>query len=418
MSNISKRRKEGSRAKIKSVGDHKEFLKRITKTLYYGQLPSLPCLSLPVTEISCSLWSLSQRGRSLRRLHADAAAGIARSACVSPCALVLAILYLERLNSCNPEYLNNAAPAELFLVSLMVGNKFLQDDGEDDEVICSEWAASGGLDLKHLKKLEIEFLNAIDWNIYVSDKSFETGLLWLERQVALKQAQLRGFFTYSDLSVTCDMAPVGELVRSATAACLALTLTYLASLATFVTSTLVVSHAWLPTLQYLASRNLATSAISTNVITHNFQPEIIHHVGNSTDISAAETLIAEEVIATGTLKCCARWTKYQENENVEVKKNWYDGIVIYDWKSFEPWWSKTSVLNWLYQSSLINPMQRWLEKMNEYADILKRDLVDVEQTRRSEQCTDYVKHNARQHCVRQWLNLSKLSALAASVSDR
>lgn len=43
----------------------------------------------------------------------------------------------------------------------MVGNKFLQDDGEDDEVICSEWAESGGIDLKQLKKLEIEFLNAI-----------------------------------------------------------------------------------------------------------------------------------------------------------------------------------------------------------------------------------------------------------------
>lgn len=46
----------------------------------------------------------------------------------------------------------------------MVGNKFLQDDGEDDEVICSEWAAaaaSGDIDLKQLKKLEMEFLNAI-----------------------------------------------------------------------------------------------------------------------------------------------------------------------------------------------------------------------------------------------------------------
>lgn len=43
----------------------------------------------------------------------------------------------------------------------MVSNKFLQDDGEDDEVICSEWAASGGLDLEQLKKLEVEFLNAI-----------------------------------------------------------------------------------------------------------------------------------------------------------------------------------------------------------------------------------------------------------------
>lgn len=40
----------------------------------------------------------------------------------------------------------------------MVGNKFLQDDGEDEEVMCSDWAESGGLDLSHLKKLELEFL--------------------------------------------------------------------------------------------------------------------------------------------------------------------------------------------------------------------------------------------------------------------
>ncbi|XP_052752554.1 protein CNPPD1 [Galleria mellonella] len=416
MSNISKRRKEGSRTKIKSMGDHKEFLKRITKTLYYGQLPSLPCLSLPVTEISCELWSVSQRGRSLRRLHADAAAGIARSACVSPCALVLAILYLERLNTCNPEYLTSAAPAELFLVSLMVGNKFLQDDGEDDEVICSEWAASGGIDLKHLKKLEVDFLNAIDWNVYVSEKSFETGLLWLERQVALKQAQLRGFFTYTDLSATCELAAVSELLRAA-AACVALSLAYLASLATCLASALVVSRAWLPMLQYLASKNLATSAVNTNIITsHGFQHEILNHVGNSTmDISEVENLIAEEVIAASTLKCCSSWTKY--HEKVYIKKNWYDGFVAYDWKSFEPWWSRTSVLNWLYQSSLVNPMQRWLEKMNEYADMLKPKLIDVDLTRQAGRCNRY-KLDARQQCLRQWLNFSKLSALVVSVSDR
>lgn len=43
----------------------------------------------------------------------------------------------------------------------MVGNKFLQDDGEDEEVMCSEWAESGGLDLSHLKKLELDFLHAM-----------------------------------------------------------------------------------------------------------------------------------------------------------------------------------------------------------------------------------------------------------------
>ncbi|KAJ0180218.1 hypothetical protein K1T71_003622 [Dendrolimus kikuchii] len=404
MSNISKRRREGSRAKIKSMGDHKEFLRRITKTLYYGQLPTLPCLSLPVTEVSCELWSVAQRGRSLRRLHADAAAGIARSACVSPCALVLAILYLERLNSCNPDYIAAAAPADLFLVSLMVGNKFLQDDGEDDDVMCSEWAASGGIDLKQLNKLEVEFLDAIDWNVFVSEKSFEVGLLWLERQVALKQAQLRGFFTYTDLIATCDGALLTDFVTSVSAAWLSLTLGYVSSLMTLLTSALVVSHTWLPTLHFIASRTALTTAdpLDTSIIKHNYEPEL--YVNNATLEHTVDLL--EEVL-TDKVLCCSKWSQYKES--VTTKKSWYDTVLVYDWK-FEPWWSKT-VHNWLYQSSLINPMQRWLEKINEYADIVKREFG------LNENYSGY-KRDTSHKCVRQWLNLSKLSMFAASMSDR
>lgn len=79
-------------------------------------------VSMCCLEISCAAWSAAAaegRGRSLRRLHADAAAGVARQACVSPCALVLALLYLERLNACNKDYLANMHPQDLFLVSLV-----------------------------------------------------------------------------------------------------------------------------------------------------------------------------------------------------------------------------------------------------------------------------------------------------------
>lgn len=409
MSNISKRRKEGSRAKIKTMGDHKEFLNRITKTLYYGQLPTLPCLSLPVTEISCELWSVPQRGRSLRRLHTDAAAEIARSACVSPCALVLAILYMERLKRCNPDYLTAAVPADLFLVSLMVSNKFLQDDGEDDEVICSEWAASGGLDLDQLKKLEVEFLNAIDWNVFVSDKSFEEGLLWLERQVALRQAHLRGFFTYTDLVASYNTVLVSDVVKSVSAACAAAALSYVAGLLTLVTSTLVISQTWLPTLQYIVARGSVSTAIDSS-LNHKYQNELTTNLSNAT----VETqLYTSEESVINNLRCCEKWSKYQEL--IEPKRTWHDCVITYDW-TFEPWWSKTSVLNWLYQSSLINPMQRWLEKMNQYIEFFNKEVAYMS-SKSMEKCNSYGRMSDS-HCVRQWLNLSKVSVFVASVSDR
>ncbi|KAL4704516.1 hypothetical protein ACJJTC_007635 [Scirpophaga incertulas] len=253
MASISKRRKEGS--KTKGIGDHKEFLKRITKTLYYAQLPKLPGLSLPVTEISCEAWSAAHRGRSLRRLHADAAARLARGACVSPCALVLALLYLERLHDCNPAYLAATSPSDLFLVSLMVGNKFLQDDGEDDEVMCSEWATSGGLELKQLKKLE-------GWNVFVSDECFESGLRRLERRVALREARRRGYFTYGDLAAaggagdgTCGAGAGAVLAAAALAAALAAA-ALLASFASSATLATVHTPANVPA-------NATWSAVST-----------------------------------------------------------------------------------------------------------------------------------------------------------
>ncbi|XP_045785575.1 protein CNPPD1 [Maniola jurtina] len=401
MSNISKRRKDGSRAKIKTMGDHKEFLKRITKTLYYGELPTLPCLSLPVTEISCAAWSEAQRGRSLRRLHADAAARVARSACVSPCALVLAILYLERLKRCNADYLCATSPADLFLVSLMVSNKFLQDDGEDDEVICSEWAASGGLDLAQLKKLEVEFLNAIDWNVFVSDKSFEAGLQWLERQVALRQAQSRGFFTYTDLTATCDAALVAAIARDA--------ILGLTAIVALLTSAAVL----------LLAHSVAKATIPSNISTSTplETPQIPSPLPNATaETQTYDTLYGfnEDPLPTG-FDCCNQWSKYQET--TETKRNWFDALVLYDWKSFEPWWSKTSVMNWLYQSSLITPMQRWLEKINLYAEFLSKEVHISSLPQRQDGCGSGARFSERR-CVRQWLNLSKLSVFVASVSDR
>lgn len=60
-----------------------------------------------------------KKGYSLDRLHVDEAAEISRNACVSPCSLVLALLYLERLKTCNSEYVDKVAPSELFLVSMV-----------------------------------------------------------------------------------------------------------------------------------------------------------------------------------------------------------------------------------------------------------------------------------------------------------
>ena len=123
----------------------------------------------------------------LDRLNIDKAAEITRETCSSPTSLVLALLYLDRLRSTNPKYLNNISPTDLFLVSLMVASKFLHDDGEEDEVFNDEWANSGGMEKKELNNLELDFLTAIDWKIYVSPDEYEETTKKLELAVAVKQ---------------------------------------------------------------------------------------------------------------------------------------------------------------------------------------------------------------------------------------
>ncbi|KAF7396095.1 hypothetical protein HZH68_010145 [Vespula germanica] len=146
-------------SKLKGPNDHNEFLNRITKSLYYFEFPMTDCLSLPVTEMAAELFT--GVNHTLERLDVEEASKISRNACVSPCSLILALLYLEKLKDCNPEYLQQVAPSKLFLVSLMVATKFLNDDGEEDQVFNTEWALSSNLTILQINQLEKEFLNAI-----------------------------------------------------------------------------------------------------------------------------------------------------------------------------------------------------------------------------------------------------------------
>merc|ERR1711956_53378 len=64
-------------------------------------------------------------------------------------------------------------------------------------------ATSGNLDKKELNRLELEFLSAIDWNIYVSPDDYELTTQKLEWAVATKEVENRpgGWTTYTDINV-------------------------------------------------------------------------------------------------------------------------------------------------------------------------------------------------------------------------
>merc|ERR1712241_355725 len=186
--------------------DFEETSERFTKSLYYGKSYNNDRLSLPVTELCVSSFNnlgLDDVETKLDCLNVYRAAEITRDTCASPTSLVLALMYLDRLRSSNTKYLNSISPTDLFLISLMVASKYLYDDGEEDEVFNDEWATSGNLEKKELNRLELEFLSAIDWNIYVSPDDYELTTQKLEWAVANKEVENRpgGWTTYTDINV-------------------------------------------------------------------------------------------------------------------------------------------------------------------------------------------------------------------------
>lgn len=112
--------------------------------MYYGNTSSFDSVSLPLTgtyceividafsfggnssiylfliiELATELYNEVKKDKSLERLQVREAAEINQNACVSTCSLVLAILYLEKIRTLNPEYVDRVAPSELFVVSLV-----------------------------------------------------------------------------------------------------------------------------------------------------------------------------------------------------------------------------------------------------------------------------------------------------------
>lgn len=240
-SNPKKKRRE-SHLKFKSLGNHEEFLERITKTLYYAELPSTERFSLPLSELAVELYSEVKCGKSLERLTLEDASEISRNACISPCSLVLAMLYLEQLKTTNPNYVDRVTPSDLFVISLMVASKFLNDSGEEDDVLNSEWAVSAGLSLSELNKLEMGFLNAIDWKIFIMDGSFWEKLRSIETKLSFNEGKKRGWFSYTELESLLDQVNaylLAQAVFTVSAVCLA---SYAAGMLTVIGSTMVATR--------------------------------------------------------------------------------------------------------------------------------------------------------------------------------
>ncbi|XP_074450806.1 protein CNPPD1 isoform X1 [Larus michahellis] len=224
---------------------HQQLSERVRKRLYYGwdKDCSLDNLSSPVADIAVEL--LQKVAPSpIRRLQKKYVSHVSREACISPCSMMLALVYIERLRHRNPEYLQQISSSDLFLISMMVASKYLYDEGEEEEVFNDEWGAAGKVDVQTMNTLEMNFLSAIDWSLYTDPRELFEVLSWLEGRVAEKQGMWRGWFTYTDLCVLMEQSMwqhvLGQFYQQVMKLACLLGVVYLTGFAAVFTSVTVV----------------------------------------------------------------------------------------------------------------------------------------------------------------------------------
>lgn len=186
--------------------DHADLSERMSKRFYYGKLPNTDRPSLALTGIAVEMFSQVMPNDRLELLDMHYAASVSRRACITPCSMMMAMVYLDQLKNSNPEYLASVSPCDLFLVSMLTASKFLYDDGQEDEVFNSEWAASADMELRDLNRLERQFLDALDWNLFVRAGTFNHMLESVENRIAFLELSRRGWATYTDLWVLSNDA--------------------------------------------------------------------------------------------------------------------------------------------------------------------------------------------------------------------
>lgn len=222
------------------VIEHEEFLNRIKKTLYYGpSSPAVKCtkISRPLADYAAEIFSESHRGHSLSRLNFVTVGNLT----VTPCSLILAMIYLDRLNVIDPAYARRITPSELFIVSMMVSTKFYC--GYDEDIYLSAWADSGSMSVDHMKQLELEFLDAIGWKVYVSNQEFFEKLKSVEKVLAKRQGLARGWLTYTEL---INFIPTLALAKQIINYSTVLALSYTASVMTIAGAFFLASNINVP----------------------------------------------------------------------------------------------------------------------------------------------------------------------------
>ncbi|VDM95131.1 unnamed protein product [Thelazia callipaeda] len=176
---------------------YKHLQRRLRRTLYCGneRMKSLP---LPLSELAADYFN---KHCPYDYMNLDYATSLTRGGCVDACTFLVAMVYLDRMRAVGKKFFEATDPNEMYLSALIIANKYLHDYGEKEFIYTNEWAACASTSIKEINKIELQLLNAMQWNANVSHEEFSCVLRDVEVWIARDSFSKRGFCTYNEIAI-------------------------------------------------------------------------------------------------------------------------------------------------------------------------------------------------------------------------
>ncbi|CAF3420522.1 unnamed protein product [Rotaria sp. Silwood1] len=115
------------------------------------------------------------------------ALSVCKSRNLPSCVFVLSLLYMKRLRSLRSSSalakINNLTTKELYLIATLIADKYLIDEGEDEQLFNSELAELTGITIERINLIERQVLLSLDWNLHVSNDEYKIFFSLFKNQI-------------------------------------------------------------------------------------------------------------------------------------------------------------------------------------------------------------------------------------------
>ncbi|CAF2598207.1 unnamed protein product [Rotaria sp. Silwood2] len=118
------------------------------------------------------------------------ALSVCKSRNLPSCVFVLSLLYMKRLRSLRSSTtlakIDNLTTKELYLIATLIADKYLIDEGEDEQLFNSELAELTGISIERINLIERQVLLSLNWNLYISNDEYKIFFSLFKNQIMKK----------------------------------------------------------------------------------------------------------------------------------------------------------------------------------------------------------------------------------------